>query len=95
MSNSTGTPQGELLNIQNSAEETPRESSSLIKNEAVEGTPFRIIGTEGKWFLAMGRQKVTHDYETEEEAIEALWRDQWFIMMRMTSIIVENMIETT
>lgn len=92
MRSSTSTKQGDILNTQNNVDETPKQEC-LIKNEAIEGTPFRIIGQEEIWFLTMGNHKVTENANTEEEALMKLVHEHWLITMRMIARIVEIITE--
>lgn len=92
MSNSTGTKHRELLNTQLNAEETHNKNSSeLIFREAIEHTPFYLVGTEENgYFITMGRFKLTENQPTKEKAINQLTIEQWNIVMRMSAIIHES-----
>lgn len=92
MNNSTGIKQKEILNTQNNVEET-HKSTSLVKNEQIKGTPFRIIGTENGWFIVMGDHKLTENSETEDEALLKLATEYWMIIMRMIARITEIIIK--
>lgn len=89
--------QKELLNGQNSAEETPNNSNSselTIERIKIEGTPFWIIGRKDKgYFIIMGDTKLTETVETKEIAMEKLIKEQYNITFRMIGTIVEKMIQ--
>lgn len=91
--------QKELLNGQNSVEETQNNSNStetLIERIKVEGTPFWIIGEKGRgYFLIMGNTKITETRVTIAEVKEDMIKEMYNIIFRMTGTIVEKMIEET
>lgn len=89
--------QRELLNGQNSAEETQNKENSsneLIERIKIEGTPFWIIGQREKgYFAVMGENKITDTRTTAKEVQEDLVKEQYNITFRMIGIITEKMIE--
>lgn len=84
------TPHTDTLNTQLNVEETHKESSTLVEQEEIKGTPFRLCKYEEEWFLAIGNNKITHGYKTKEEALERLDIDKWFIIMHMAIIMIEQ-----
>lgn len=49
-----------------SKETTKQESSELVKQEEIEGTPFKLVTTEKGAFIAMGQYRLT-EVQAEEE----------------------------
>lgn len=78
--------QNTQLNIEKSQS---KENSTLVETELINNTPFHIVKQKEKWFITMGNHKITHEYNTKEEAIERLHIDKWFILMTVITIITE------
>ena len=65
------------------------QPEELIKVEQVPNTPFKIVTRAGESFLAMGRFKLTHSFNTQEEVMQYLDEHKWEIVLTMISIGVE------
>lgn len=87
--NTTNAKHGELLNIQSNVENNPKENSTLIEYEQIEGTPYKAVKTEEGWFLTIGNYKLTEPTKTLEETEEKLKTDQWHIMINTMVAINE------
>lgn len=90
----------ELLNTQLNAEETKdfREISSstnkIIERIPLLATPFTMIrGENGMCFGVMKNYKITDDFITIPELEEYLLKVSWPLIIKVTGIIVEDMIE--
>lgn len=43
----------------------------------IQGSPFKAIKENGKWFAAWGKGKMTEDFETLEELLEWIENNYW------------------
>lgn len=95
MSNSTNQKQGEQLNTQNSAEETHKSNSyKLIDREAMENTPFVIVGNEDTgYFGTLGKYKITENFPTKEAVTNHVETYTWEIIMKIVAIIAQDLID--
>ena len=65
-------------------------NSSKSVFETIEGTPFRLIGSDENGFaIAYGRYRVTDIKPTTDEALQELVNQQWNILARMAGIIAD------
>lgn len=77
------TIQEELSKLPTNADEN---HNSNFHSEPLDNTPFRIIGnSEVGYFLTMGKYRLTEHYNTVDEVIETINREQWLIISRMIS----------
>lgn len=67
-------------------QEEQLRKDEIIKREKVEGTPFHIIQTQGKTFIALGMYKVSQDL-TYKECREAIKTRDWGLMMNVARLI--------
>lgn len=78
------------------ADEANKENSSnenLIEREQLEGTPFWLIRQEEKWAIVMGKYKMNDkELRSREEAIKYMEDNKYNISLRMTMIIVNDII---
>lgn len=67
------------------------ESGKLFTREAIEGTPFTVIGNDEKgYFVSLGRFKVIRNEETLEGAIKHVREKSWEILMNVCQIIASE-----
>lgn len=85
MSQLTETNLQDTLSTQQNAE----EASSLASYDKIEGTPFTVVGLNGKYFLAMGNHRLTEVFDSSEEAAEQLSKNMWEIVMQIVVIVAE------
>jgi hypothetical protein len=78
----------ESLESQMSAENTHKESSTLIEHIPVYGSPFHITKTEEGYFLRMGDYRLTALKESEDAVREALYEEDWNIIVNIVSAIM-------
>lgn len=73
--------QKELLHSQTNVESTEHNSdygTKLIVNEAIEGTPFRVRGSEETgYFATYGRIRLIEPVETPEQVIARMATPDW------------------
>lgn len=81
---------GELLKLQTSVEETNIDNKNLVSVETIDGTPLAVVGNDEEgYFIAMGQYKMTEIQKTKEEALENLKYNEWNIILRMMSAVIE------
>lgn len=80
----------EKLNIHGNAESTNSINSQLIERIEVENTPFTIIREEEKWFVTLGRYRISQDMKSKEEAIEDAKRIDWDRVLQIMGITIEH-----
>lgn len=66
------------------------DSNQLIQKWEVPNSPFTIIKAEDKFFLAMGKYRLSEPYETKEETEEDAKLMNWGRMMQVMQIMIEN-----
>lgn len=95
MQHLTQTKQGELLNTQLNAEETPKpQSGKLIEREQMKDTPFWIIGTEENgYFGTLGKYQITSTFPTKRAVEDHIETKVWEIIMKVAGIVANDLIE--
>lgn len=93
MSQQTKKPLQELLNTQNSTEETntnrPNYSEGHYTFDRVEKTPFYIIGDETRGYtLVSGTYQLCEYMDTKEEVIEYFNNHPWEITITLVTMII-------
>lgn len=89
MPQSTETKQKELLNTQSSTE-TTLNSEYLVTNEPIEGTPFRLLGTEEKGYtIALSQYILTGFSPSREEALSMLKLQKWNITINAIIALIK------
>jgi len=70
--------------------ETPdnSNSTSLVKFEKIEGTPFTAVMEKDVWFLTWGEYKLTEDYLTLEDCKEVLETNSWDVLGRFVISVI-------
>lgn len=83
----------ELLNTQLNVEGISNKENSnyeLVSTEAIEGTPFHVVGEEEKgYFISLGRYRVSEVQKTKDEALEELYKNMWYIIMNVIITTVD------
>lgn len=65
--------------------------NEIITNEAIQGTPFRIVGNPSQGYcITIGTYKLTEPTETINEAKDQLHLQEWNIIANMIVIILET-----
>lgn len=80
--------QQESFNAHTNANESNSQSSELVTREDVTGSPFKIIGTEHGYFLALGKYRLTENCETKEEITELLTEEMYNIILKVLAILI-------
>lgn len=50
--------------------EPPNDERQLVQQWQIENTPFMAIKMDGKFFISLGKYRITEPYETLEELIQ-------------------------
>lgn len=80
----------QLLSTQQNANETKQESGKIIDFLEIEGTPFKIVVTEKKYFIAIGNQRMTELMDSYNECIEYLEENQWDMTTKLIAFMLDN-----
>lgn len=80
----------EQLSIQNSAEETHKEESTLLKREPIQNTPFHMVQDQRGWFITIGDYRITEPYEKELDALLHLESKMWIVIMQMIGCALDR-----
>lgn len=65
-------------------------NSELLENIEIEGKPFNAIRMEDKWFLAMGKYRLTEPMNSLEEVLEDAERSDWYRVMQIMNIVIKE-----
>lgn len=75
----------------NVKEQDNKESNSkLVEQKEVEGTPFTAMKYQEKWYLTLGRYRLTEGMESEEKVIEDATRADWYRVMQVMNIMLDE-----
>lgn len=78
----------EILNGQVNHTLTEGNGEQLIYRENVEGTPFNIVGMEGKYFVALGQYRLSEWKDNPEELRDIIYEQEWdFLLNVMTALV--------
>lgn len=83
---STGTASQENKNKSNSGEQ-------LVEQHAIPNTPFTAIKYDSKWYLTMGKYRLTKELPTKEKAIYESKNASWNRLMQVIQIMIDNNLE--
>ena len=76
------------------ANETHKQASSderqLIEIVPIEGTPFTAVRHDDKWFLALGKYRLTEVLKSQEQCIEESKDASWFRIMQIIKLMIEE-----
>lgn len=68
-------------------------SDEMVKRENVKGSPFSIIQTENKTFIALGMYKVSQDELSYKECKEAIEKKDWSLILNVARLIAMDEIK--
>lgn len=68
--------------------EKKEESTELRASELIEGTPFMAIKVEDKWYLTLGKYRLTEG-GTKEDTIEESKNASWWRVMQVVTAVVD------
>lgn len=76
------TQMAEQLHTDISAQkEANNNPSTLVERNPIINTPFHTVKENEKWFIVIGRYKLTDAVDTEEEALKELETKKWLILV--------------
>ncbi|AXH73565.1 MAG: hypothetical protein [Microviridae sp.] len=84
------TETAEQSNTSENIEKNQNKANFSDITEQIKGTPFTMIGREGKYCLTVGMNRVTETFETEEEALNQLTTQFWNILTNLIIIVQKN-----
>lgn len=90
MSKSTTGKAEDTLNIQNNAEGTHNQHSTLIDRIQMQGTPFWQIKTEQGYFLVMGENVMTPIFQTEQQLDTYIQENHWDLCCLMVLTLIDK-----
>jgi len=67
-----------------------KSSSPETEELQIEGTPFKAIKENGKWFAAWGQGKMTEDFETPAELLEWIENNFWSFMITVITMAMDS-----
>lgn len=68
-------------------------NSELVKQNPIEGTPFTANKVGDKWFVGLGKYRLTEPMETEQECIEDAKRTDWQRVMQVMWATAQTVID--
>jgi len=74
-------------NLQDKQEST---SNELLEKVPIEDTPFTAIRFENKWFLTMGKYRLTEPVDTLEAVQIDAQRADWYRVMQIINLMIEE-----
>lgn len=87
------TRQSDTSNTNGTINETTKHNYPLITHEQIPGTPFTITGNQDKgYFLRLGDYRITEAYQTKQDAADQLTIEQWNIIVKVLSIVMEKIL---
>lgn len=66
------------------------KNTQLVEREHVDGTPFTAVKQNEKWFLTLGKYKVSSDFQELEELKKWMETDRWELLTTFCSIIAQD-----
>ena len=71
-------------------EQVEQKNEELLKSHEVEGTPFKVIEYDGKFFLALGRSRISDSYDTKDECVAIVDGSSWDFMCTVIYAICQG-----
>ena len=68
------------------------ESSTLVEVKQIVDTPFTDVRNDDKWFLALGKFKLSETVDSEEKVIEMSKDTSWSRLMNIMFIVATDAI---
>lgn len=81
----------------NAYQKKPDNSSSgeqLVEQHPIKNTPFTALKYDGKWYLTMGKYRLTKELQTKEKCIYESKNASWNRLMQVIQIMIDNNTET-
>lgn len=71
-------------------EERGDDPKQLTEYEQVKGTPFTAVKDNGKWYVLMGKYRLTESFETKTEAVKDAEEITYFRIMQVFQIMMQD-----
>lgn len=65
-------------------------NNELLEQKQVEDTPFTAVRVQDKWFLTMGKYRLTEQLNTYEECVDASKDASWWRIMQIINIMIKE-----
>lgn len=85
-------PYGDKLRTQENMEKQEPEETIY---EALDNTPFILRKVDDKYFLTLGKYRITEPTNTKEETLEKLETEKWGIITQLAMITQEELSQIT
>lgn len=82
--------QEQLQSQMNVEDQHNSTSSKIVTNDAIEGTPFRIVGTEQGWFIGIGNHRLTEILPEREDAEILVSTKDWNLLTALVMAIMDR-----
>lgn len=82
--------QEEILNGQVGETMQTGKNEPLWTATKVPNTPFTMVEHEDKFFVTMGKYKLSDDYENLEEAMRLVDEFNWDFILRVLMVVAED-----
>lgn len=66
------------------------DSSELTEKIEINETPFTAIRIENKWFLTMGKYRITEPLTSKEEVLQDANRSDWNRILQVIGVMIEE-----
>lgn len=76
-----------------SEEPEPKDEKQLVKLEEIPDTPFTAARYEGKWYLMIGRYRLTEGLKTKKAVLKEAENTSWWRLMAVMKIVAEMEID--
>lgn len=67
------------------------EQEKLIDVKEIPDTPFVVVKADKKYFIGMGNERITKEFDSEEEAIESLEHPEWQTLISVMVIVFNSL----
>lgn len=64
--------------------------NQLIEYVQIENTPFTAVKDQGRWYLTMGKYRLTEELESKEAAIKEGANESWWRIMQIIRIMIDD-----
>lgn len=66
------------------------KSTQLVEREHIEGTPFTAVKQNDRWFLTLGKYKVSDEFMELYELKKWMEMDKWTLLSTFVSITAQE-----
>lgn len=69
---------------------TRGDESKIIESIPIEDTPFHSVKVEDKWFLTLGKYRLSPTFGTHEEVLEDAKDASWMRIMQIIQLMIDE-----